>query len=128
MSRTIFLFLAVLLSAGCSKPEPAVKVASRKIHEWVPVHASPESVRKIMEEHHFVCSLEDYTNSQVVDANDGKMIGRKFSFKGQEEVATNVCYLNCVSHGSDVLIGQARFTFINQKYIRLFLSEGSPKN
>src|SRR5690242_6831631 len=108
----LILLIALI---GCSRsetPNPASQM-SHQIQQWVPDQASLVTVREIMEQHHFGCSVQSYTNSQATDVADGDILGQTVRIKGQAQVVTNVCYLKCVSPS-----GQARFTFWNQRYFR----------
>jgi hypothetical protein len=123
MKTLALIFLCLSSVVGCSRHQSSSAAASRQIQQWVPDYASLVTVREIMEQHHFDCSVQSYTHSQEIPNNgDRDFFGRTYVIKGQAQVVTNVSYLECVSRATNSMDGWARFTFINQKYIRLWVS------
>ncbi len=113
--KSIAMILLVLLSTaiGCGHREPASTRASRQLRQWVPVGTPLESARLIMEQHHFTCSVDSYTNKQGMirsGAEDPNAVywDTGIWVNGRAVRITNITNLTCTRTNCSAV-----FTFMN---------------
>jgi uncharacterized protein YcfL len=124
------LFILVFALVGCSHSEPPAKDLATELIEWIPAGSSLASVRQIMEQHQFVCSIVSYNDVNAMSNTNPNAFSWTQSFihnSGISEPVTNITTLNCELVESKKIWRHAEWVMINNKTHLLLWETGSSK-